>query len=67
MQKLGAHKFVVTKDEKQLQSVTGYFDFILDTVSAPHDLNLYISLLKTKEYMCVLEYHQRLMMCMLSV
>lgn len=46
--KLGAHKFVVTTDEKQLQSVKGYFDFILDTVSAPHDLNLYISLLKTK-------------------
>lgn len=46
--KLGAHKFVVTTDEKQLQDVTGYFDFILDTVSAPHDLNLYISLLKTK-------------------
>lgn len=46
--KLGAHKFVVTTDEKQLQSVAGSFDFILDTVSAPHDLNLYISLLKTK-------------------
>ena len=46
--KLGAHKFVVTKEEKQLQNVKGYFDFILDTVSAPHDLNLYISLLKTK-------------------
>ena len=46
--KLGAHKFVVTTDEKQLQGVAGSFDFILDTVSAPHDLNLYISLLKTK-------------------
>ena len=46
--KLGAHKFVVTTDEKQLQAVAGSFDFILDTVSAPHDLNLYISLLKTK-------------------
>ena len=44
--KLGAHNFVVTKDEKQLQSVMGHFDFILDTVSAPHDLNLYLSLLK---------------------
>ncbi len=43
--KLGAHKFIVTKDEEQLKSVTGYFDFILDTVSAPHDLNLYLSLL----------------------
>jgi uncharacterized zinc-type alcohol dehydrogenase-like protein len=46
--KLGAHKFVVTKVEKQLESVTGYFDFILDTVSAPHDLNMYVALLKTK-------------------
>ena len=25
----------------------GYFDFIIDTVSAPHDYNLYLSLLKT--------------------
>jgi uncharacterized zinc-type alcohol dehydrogenase-like protein len=46
--KLGAHKFVVTKDADQLQSVTGSFDFILDTVSAPHDLNMYVGLLKTK-------------------
>lgn len=46
--KLGAHKFVVTTDENQLKSAIGSFDFILDTVSAPHDLNLYISLLKTK-------------------
>jgi uncharacterized zinc-type alcohol dehydrogenase-like protein len=45
--KLGAHKFVVTSDPEQLKSVSGYFDFILDTVSAPHDLNLYILLLST--------------------
>ena len=52
--KLGAHKFVVTIDPEQLKSVTGYFDFILDTVSAPHDLNLYISLLKTKgTHVCI--------------
>jgi uncharacterized zinc-type alcohol dehydrogenase-like protein len=52
--KLGAHKFVVTTDPEQLKSVTGYFDFILDTVSAPHDLNLYISLLKTKgTHVCI--------------
>lgn len=43
--KLGAHKFIVTKDAEQLKSAAGYFDFILDTVSAPHDLNLYLSLL----------------------
>ena len=45
--KLGAHKFVVTSDPAQLESVKGYFDFILDTVSAEHDYNVYLSLLKT--------------------
>ena len=45
--KLGAHHFVVTTDEEQTKSVTGKFDFILDTLSAPHDYNLYLSLLKT--------------------
>ena len=48
--KLGAHKFIVTKDEAQLKSVTGYFDFILDTVSAEHDLILYLSLLYSLIY-----------------
>jgi len=52
--KLGAHKFVVTSNEEQLKSVAGYFDFILDTVSAPHDLNLYLSLLKVNgTHICV--------------
>ncbi len=45
--KLGAHKFVLTSDKKQAQSVKGYFDFIIDTVSAEHDLRFYLSLLKT--------------------
>ena len=45
--KLGAHKFVVTSDPAQLESVAGYYDFILDTVSAEHDYNVYLSLLKT--------------------
>lgn len=31
---LGAHKFVITKDEEQFKSVKGSFDFILDTVAA---------------------------------
>ncbi|HEX9513151.1 MAG TPA: NAD(P)-dependent alcohol dehydrogenase [Puia sp.] len=52
--KLGAHKFVVTTDPVQLKAVTGYFDFILDTVSADHDMNLYLSLLKTNgTHICV--------------
>ncbi|RZJ65905.1 MAG: NAD(P)-dependent alcohol dehydrogenase [Flavobacterium sp.] len=51
--KLGAHKFVVTKDADQMKSVRGYFDFILDTVSAPHDLNAYLGLLRTDGVLCV--------------
>lgn len=44
---LGAHHFVVTKEEEQLTAVQGCFDFILDTVAADHDIPLYLSLLKT--------------------
>ena len=52
--KLGAHKFVVTKDEAQMKATKGYFDFIIDTVSAKHDLNEYLSLLRTNGVMiCV--------------
>ncbi|MCI0472861.1 MAG: zinc-binding dehydrogenase, partial [Ignavibacteria bacterium] len=52
--KLGAHKFIVTKDEEQFKSVTGYFDFIIDTVSAEHDYNQYISLLNVNGvHICV--------------
>lgn len=52
--KLGAHKFVLTTDEAQVQSVQGYFDFIIDTISADHDYNFYISMLKTRGTMaCV--------------
>jgi uncharacterized zinc-type alcohol dehydrogenase-like protein len=45
--KLGAHHFVVTSDSEELNKVKGRFDFILDTISAKHDLNMYLSLLKT--------------------
>jgi alcohol dehydrogenase (NADP+) len=45
--KLGAHNFILTNNSEKLKSVAGTFDFIFDAVSAPHDHNLYISLLKT--------------------
>ncbi len=52
--KLGAHNFVVTTDEAQVTAARGTFDFILDTVSAEHDFNMYLSLLKTNGTMiCV--------------
>jgi alcohol dehydrogenase (NADP+) len=52
--RLGAHKFVLTTDEEQIKTVMGYFDFILDTVSAEHDYNFYLGLLRTNGTMvCV--------------
>lgn len=51
---LGAHHFVVTSDPAQVAAVAGSFDFILDTVSAKHDLGMYLSLLKTNGvHICV--------------
>ncbi len=44
--RLGAHEVVVSRNADEMQNHAGSFDFILDTVSAPHDLNAYIALLK---------------------
>jgi uncharacterized zinc-type alcohol dehydrogenase-like protein len=44
--RLGAHEVVVSKNDAEMQKHAGSFDFILDTVSAEHDLNAYIALLK---------------------
>jgi uncharacterized zinc-type alcohol dehydrogenase-like protein len=43
--RLGAHKFLLTSDKAQVKAVSNHFDFILDTVSAPHDYNMYLSML----------------------
>src|SRR5919107_2944581 len=48
---LGAHKFVVTKEPQNLEALAGRYDFILDTVSAPHDLNAYLNLLRREGVM----------------
>jgi uncharacterized zinc-type alcohol dehydrogenase-like protein len=45
--RLGATEFLLTPDTGPLSSIGGRFDFILDTVSAPHDLNAYLESLKT--------------------
>ncbi|MEQ1794092.1 MAG: NAD(P)-dependent alcohol dehydrogenase [Nitrospira sp.] len=45
--RLGAHKFVVTTQPMALVRLQRHFDFILDTVSAPHNYNTYVNLLKT--------------------
>ena len=43
--KLGAHKFVNIRVDEALTAAAGSFDFILDTISANHDYNSYLSLL----------------------
>jgi uncharacterized zinc-type alcohol dehydrogenase-like protein len=45
--RLGADDFVVVADSSALAALNRRFDFILDTVSAPHDLNAYLETLKT--------------------
>ena len=52
--RLGAHNFVLTTDEEQTKTVAGYFDLIIDTVSAAHDYNFYLAMLRTDGVMvCV--------------
>ena len=42
---LGAHNFCNTKDAAQVKKYTGYFDFIIDTVSSEHDYDMYLRML----------------------
>jgi uncharacterized zinc-type alcohol dehydrogenase-like protein len=44
--RLGADEVVVSRDSNEMQKHTGSFDFILDAVSAHHDINTYINLLR---------------------
>lgn len=44
--RLGAHEVVVSRDANEMRRHAGSFDFILDTVSAEHDVNAYLRLLR---------------------
>jgi len=44
--RLGADEVIVSTDNAAMQKHAGSFDFILDAVSAEHDLNAYLQLLK---------------------
>jgi len=44
--RLGAHEVVVSKDLDEMNKHLNSFDFILDAVSAEHDINAYLKLLK---------------------
>jgi len=44
--RLGADEVVLSRNPDQMQKHAGSFDFILDAVSADHDINAYINLLR---------------------
>jgi uncharacterized zinc-type alcohol dehydrogenase-like protein len=44
--RLGAHEVVVSRNANEMRKQAGSFDVILDTVSAPHDVNAYLRLLR---------------------
>jgi uncharacterized zinc-type alcohol dehydrogenase-like protein len=44
--RLGADEVVISKNADEMQKHAGSFDFILDAVSANHDINAYINLLR---------------------
>jgi uncharacterized zinc-type alcohol dehydrogenase-like protein len=52
--KLGADEVVVSKNPDEMKKHVGSFDFILNTVAAPHSLDAYLELLKRDGTMCVL-------------
>lgn len=51
--RLGADEVVISKDPENIRAYPHCFDFILDTVAAPHDLNLYLQHLKTNGTLCL--------------
>ena len=50
---LGADDVVISKDPAQMAKHAGSFDFILNTVAAPHDLDAFTALLKRDGTMCL--------------
>lgn len=51
--KLGAHHFALTSNPEVMASLVNSFDFILNTVSATHDYNTYLNLLRKNGTMIV--------------
>jgi len=51
--RLGADEVVISKDAAAMAKHKGSFDFILDCVSAPHDVNAYLDLLRLDGTMCL--------------
>jgi uncharacterized zinc-type alcohol dehydrogenase-like protein len=51
--RLGADEVVISTDKAQMKAHRASFNFILDCVSADHDMNAYLRLLKRDGVMCL--------------
>jgi len=51
--RLGAQAFEITKDEATFRKLANRFDLIIDTVSAPHDYNKYLGILRPQGAMVI--------------
>ena len=51
--KMGAHEVIISKNANEMEKHTGTFDFILDTVSAPHQVPDYLAQLKVDGTLCM--------------
>ncbi len=52
-ERLGAHKFLLSTDKKQMKAADSYFDVILNTISAQHNYKKYLNLLDLNGKMLV--------------
>jgi len=50
---LGADEVVVSRNKQEMLAHVGSFDFILNTVAAPHDLDAFVGLLRRDGTMCL--------------
>jgi uncharacterized zinc-type alcohol dehydrogenase-like protein len=51
--RMGADEVVISKNPEEMQKHAGSFDFILNTVAAPHNLDAYLELLKRDGTLCL--------------
>jgi len=51
--RLGADEVVISRNADEVAKHAGSFDFILDAVSADHDINVYLNLLRRDGNICL--------------
>lgn len=53
---LGAHEVIISTDKKEMKSVQGKFDLIIDTIPYVHDVNPYVSTLNISGTLVLVGY-----------